>query len=479
MKISNFCIFITLTVWINQSVFSQSNRDVNITIHLRGVYESKISLMSNIGSPSFKTLQEVTGVKNGQTKVLTVDRKNLPGEFLLRLEYREKAGSQPYPVEKYIFINLQNLELWIRPQFINNPDSTWFQKDELENNTYQRFITENGDKKEKLGILQNFLMSYDDTDSKVYKEAVKEYEKRRIDFHNWLNLRKEQDKNLFISHLYNLQYIPSVPWTGTENDRIQSLMSQFFDGIDFHDTLILRTATISKWMDSYVNLYAQLSVTATLRDSLLSLAGHNAIEKAKTGHPLFYGWMVDYFFRGYEANNIPAGMKVLKPYLDDPNCLTTQRKEINRRLQGMETLKAGTTAPDISLKDQKGNLFELYKYNPDNQYILLVFWSADCSHCSETVDALYPLLQKPELAGKYSVVAVSLDETETEVEKWEQKIATLEDWKHIRPPDGVRSKVATDYFILATPVMIIMDPKTKEILATPRNVGDIAAFRKL
>jgi hypothetical protein len=81
----------------------------------------------------------------------------------LRFDYKEKEASTPYPAEKYVFINDQNLEIWVNPIYCNNTDSTWFQKNERENTTFTRFSKENGSRKEKLGLLQNFLMNYDDT----------------------------------------------------------------------------------------------------------------------------------------------------------------------------------------------------------------------------------------------------------------------------------------------------------------------------
>jgi hypothetical protein len=57
-------------------------------------------------------------------------KSSLPGEFVLRFDYKENKESTPYPSEKYIFINNQDLELWVRPQYCNNADSTWFQPDE-------------------------------------------------------------------------------------------------------------------------------------------------------------------------------------------------------------------------------------------------------------------------------------------------------------------------------------------------------------
>ena len=86
--------------------------------------------------------------------------------------------------------------------------------------------------------------------------------------------------------------------------------------------------------------------------------------------------MVDYFYKGYEANGLDAGMKILAPYLDDPNCLTSKRMEINRRLKGIEKLVAGSKAPEINIKDKEGIAFTLSSYASEKEFTLLLFWSA-------------------------------------------------------------------------------------------------------
>jgi thioredoxin-related protein len=166
-------------------------------------------------------------------------------------------------------------------------------------------------------------------------------------------------------------------------------------------------------------------------------------------------------------------MKVLQPYLDDPNCLTSKRMEIERRIKGIETLVKGSKAPNIELNESDGNLFRLYEFKPASPFMLLFFWSADCSHCKEMERAIAPWLDQPEIKQKISVVAVSLDETETEIKAWDQKITELKSWKHLRAEEGVRSKVANDYFILATPVMILVDAKTKRIVAMPGTLNEL------
>jgi thiol-disulfide isomerase/thioredoxin len=450
--------------------------DVELTIHLRGVYESKISLLGLNSQRLFKPITEVPGVKNGETAVLTVQKEHLPGEFVLRFDYRELETSTPYPSEKSLIINQQNLELWISPVFCNNPDSSYFQEDEIENSTYQGFSMENAHKKEKLGLLQNFLMSYDETDSKFYQEGIKEYEKRRTGYNQWLAEQIRKDAGLFVSSMYFFQYVPQIPWKGAENERLNSMIAHYFDGMDFKNPDIIRTSFINKWMDNYVNLYGQMSTTTALRDSLFPLAGKTAIEKAKSGNPVVYGWMVDYFYRGYETNGIDAGMKILQPYLDDPNCLTSKRMEIERRLKGIETLVAGSMAPPINMEELGGGTFDLYSMKSKAKYTLILFWSGDCSHCEELTQQLYPWQQQPEISKELAVLAISLDETDTEIAAWLKKKQSYVNWKHLRAPGGVNSKEANDYFVLATPVMALINQETKTIVGLPNSISELKSL---
>lgn len=451
------------------ALFSESvqAQDVTITIILRGVYESKISLLPLTGTDALKPIIIIDSVKNGGRAVLKVPEERLPGEFVLRFDYKDKASSTPYPSEKRIIIGSQDLELRVHPVFSNYADSTWFQKEEKENTAYLQFFRENTRQKEMLGLLQNFLLKYDDPGSEFYKEGVSEYEKRREAFNDWIKEQIKKNKSLFVSNLFGFQLVPEIGWTGTEADRKQSLRDNYFEGMDFSDPLLLKSSTMKEWMDGYVNLYGELAITIALRDSLFTLAGKTAIDKARKGNPLVYGWMVDYFFNGYESFNIEKGIKMLQPYLDDPDCLTSKRLEINKRLKGIETLVPGTIASNITMPDAENRPFDLNSFKTEKKQILLLFWSADCSHCSETVGKLYTWYQDQEVKQTLDIVAISVDETRDEIQKWEKKIEELKGWTHLRAAEGLRSKVANDYYILGVPVMILMDARTKEIIALP------------
>ena len=440
---------------------------VSITIHLRGVHQSKISLLALNKSQLFKPIEEIPVVMNGETVRFSVAPEHLPGEFVIRFDYKELSGSTPYPAEKSLLVGHQDLELWVSPKFCNNSDSTWFQPNESENATLNRFMTRSREMTAQLGLLQNLLMNYDAPGTDFYQRAVTEYNARRTRFHKWVDSCSMADQHLFVSNLYNFEKIPAIRFTGNETDRLNNLIDHYFDEMSFAKPLLIRTQKLYQYMNNYINLTGQKCTTEALRDSLIPAAARVAVEKAKRGHPQVYGWMVDYFYRGFEANGIGAGMKVLEPYINDPACLTAKRYEIQRRLDGMRTLTAGIQAPDIELPDSEGKPFKLSSFKNGKPFNLIVFWSADCAHCLETIALLHPWSTEPARQEALNVIAVSLDETDTEIEKWISKIPSLTTWRHLRAAEGVRSKVASDYFILATPVMVLVDASTGKILAMP------------
>ncbi|MHC1731106.1 MAG: thioredoxin-like domain-containing protein [Bacteroidales bacterium] len=453
--------------------FCVSAQKISLNVHLQGVCQSRISLLSLTESGTFKSILEVNGVERGETASLTVEDKYLPGEFVLRFDYKENPVSAPYPSERRLLIGNQDLELWVNPKYCNNSDSTYFQPGELENTAFMIFTEESFRQKEMIALLQDFLMNYDNTNSKFYKQGICEYEKRRQSYNQWLTGKMENDQELFAGSLYWFQLIPAISMGGSETERLKSMIDHYFDGAGLSDPAVIRTSLLTRWIDTYVNIHGQMATTVALRDSLFPEAARKAIEQARKGHPEVYGWMVDYFYRGFEVNNIPAGMKVLESYINDPACLTSKRKEIERRIQGMETLVAGSMAPEIQLKAIDGKIFSLLADDSSSPYILLLFWSADCSHCMEVIDQLYPWQQQPEINRLMSVVAISLDETETEVTAWQKSCDRYRGWTHLRAEEGVRSKIAADYFILSTPQMILLDTDTRKIIDLPGTFPEL------
>jgi peroxiredoxin len=472
VKISSITCLAFLTLSTRGQVRDAAAKDVTLKIHLFGVYKSKVTILSLAGA-TVKTIVESPAIANGETALVNIPKDYLPGEFVLRFDYEEKAGSTPYPAEKQVFVSNQNLELWARPKALNHPDSTYFQKAEVENTLFRSFSTENEKRKSPILSLQNLLMTYDQRGSKFYTAGVQEFESRRHQYNEWIKQQIGVHKAAYVSNNFPFQYVMPLAWEGTEPERISFVLAHYFDEIDFTNPLLVKTTSLKDYMNKYVNIYGEMSTTIKLRDSLFTLAGKRAIEKAKSGHPLVYGWMVDYFYNGFASFDIPKGIKMLAPYLDDPRCLTTKRQAIEQRLEGMETLVPGTTAPDFTWKLGTGKTVQFHEFKTEAKYKLVLFWSADCQHCKDLMDKLYPWYLEGDTKEKMDVFAISLDETETEVPAWEKAKVKLTAFKHKRADQGIRSAEARAYYVLATPTMILVDAKTNKIFSVPNSLEQL------
>ena len=471
MRCKQYICVLLLTI-VGLQLKAQNN-DVDINIHLRGVYESKISLLPMVGAKALQPIIVKKHVKEGSSCKITIPEDRLPGQFVLRFDYTEKKDGSPYPVEKYFFISNQNLELWVHPLHISKPDSTYFQKNEKENSLFDSFMKVNNLKKKNLALLRNFLIEYDNPKSNFYKLGIVEYENRRKEYNKWVSRQASINKGTFVSHLFSFQHVSSVAWVGDQKARIESMTEHFFDGIDFRDPLLVKTMDMRKWIDSYVNIYGARATTIHLRDSLFTLAGKRAIEKAKQGHPIVYGWMVDYFYRGFESFDIKQGMKMLETYIADPNCLTKKKMEIQKRLDGMKNMMIGSIAPDFKIEHESGDITQFLEYYTESKYKLVLFWSADCYHCKEEVEKLNSWFRSLKDKSIIDIFAISLDESETEIAAWKKVKTKYKGWNHIRARGGINSPVASSYYILSVPVMVLVNTSTNEIVDFPKSIDNL------
>ncbi len=459
------------------SVFSVSaNSDLKLNLKLNGVTKSKISIYS-IAESKNNLIKEFPVVQNGESILADIPAKYLPGEFVVLFEYPEKANStKPKTAERMIIMNNQDIEFFANPNYINNPDSSFFNKGETENTTLAAFALQSMKNMEMLDLLQNFLLKYDNQESDFYQTGIKEFNTRRLEHNNWIDNQLKENKELFCSNMFYFYYVPDVDWSGNAYQRQQSLIDNYFTGMDFNNKDILRVSYLKSWMDNYVNKYVELATNQNMITDLFVQAGQKAIEKAKPGDPEFYGWMVDYFFNGYESMNIQSGITMLEQYTKDPNCKTYKRKEIEKRVTGIQTLTEGTVAPDFTFTDATGKTLNFLSYKTTAKYKLVIFWSADCEHCEALVNKLYQWHQDNK--NKIDIFALSLDESDTEIPKWEIRHKQLTGWNHILTKGGINSPEAESYFILSTPTMFLVDSKTNKIISSPVDLEGITEFVK-
>jgi len=447
-----------------------------VTVHLQGVYSAKISIMPFDGRKTGVAIDVAPDVKDGETAILKIPVKYVPGEFLLRLDYRGKETDHPYPAERSFFINKQNIELSIDPPYINNAEKTKLAADETENTAYLAFMKENIERRSPIDFLKQLLLTYDRPESKFYARAVKEFENRRAEYNAWVNAQAKKYQDLYVGRLFRFQHIPDMKWGGTPKEQHARLLKNYFDGIDFNDPLIIGSRELSMLMDGYVGLYSMQAATEKSHSELLTEAGRVACEKASRGNPKVYGWVVDYFYNGYETYGIEEGMAVLEKHINNPNCHAKKKQQIIKRLEGIKRLSLGAVSPDFAASDAEGNNFEFHKWEVTAPYKLLLFWSSDCAACRKLADALARWRSDPVNKAKLDIAAVSLNETEKETRAWEKAIDSFPDWKHLSVKGGINAPVANDYAVLSTPVMFLVDNKDNTIAMVPRNIDELTKF---
>jgi len=462
---------ILLIVFVQISLCSYSAGERTVIVKLRGVYESGINVMAFDGVGFTLPAGEIAGVKPGVSVKFTIPEQLLPGEFLFRFEYREKTGGKSLQSEIPLIINKEDISVEANPQYLQG-DSLRLVNDR-ENAAWSAFTVQNTQKRGQLGLLDQLCTGYTDHRSKVYRAASEAFEKGRVSYNQWLDSVSGADAGLYVSHLFQFQRLPEVKWEKSKEERIEWQADHWFDGFSFMDTLCLRSRQMNDYINSYVNLFGIRATDEQLRDSLFTRAGRMACDMASSGTPRVYGWMVDYFYRGYEAYNIERGLKMLGKYINDPRCMTSRKQEITRRLKGMKSLVRGSEAANLVAEDGNGLKGEVDLKAPGREYRLVVFYDSDCSHCKELLGELRKWYEEPQNQTWFSIYTIALDERE---ETWKKAHAANNfPWADLYAPGGVNSQVASDYYVLSTPNLFVVD-KNGKLAATPSSVQELDKF---
>jgi thioredoxin-related protein len=464
--------FITVPVFGSPAPKQEADERL-LTINLQEVFSAKISLKPFVGVKAMTPIAEVSSVKAGETTAFKIPAKYLPGEFLLRIDYRAKEAGYPRPAEKSIFINKENIELSVNPLHIHDSEYTKFNQGETENTAYSAFIKENIEKRMPIESLRQFLLSYDRQKSKLYTHAVKEFKERRQEYNTWLGNQTKKHSKLYVSNLFQFQYIPAIEWPSSLKEGPKQLLKNYFKGIDFSNPLIIRSRELTMFMDDYMRLYGTLATTGELRNSLFTEAGRIACEKASKGDPKVYGWMADYFYNGYETYNIKDGMVMLGEHIKNPNCLATKKEEIIERLEGMARLTPGALSPDFVSIDKEGNDFEFHKWKANAQYKLLLFSLTGCGPCKRLKKELTQWHDDPKNKEKLDIIVVYLNKTKTEAERQKTAAALPPDWKYTYVKKGLTSSAAKAYAVSGVPAMFLIDSKNNTIVSAPDNFDQL------
>jgi len=464
----NWILTAVLAVFVLTANLAGATEIRKLTIKLRGVYESKITLSPFNGVRVAKALSEISGVTSGDAVDFDIPVSNLPGEFLIRFDYKAKETDSPYPSELQLYINNENITVDAHPMYMNG-DSLRLTNDR-ENRAWFAFQKKSMEERQQMGLLQQLLAQYNQRESTVWHEAETALEKRRVIYNKWIDQQIIADRDLYVSHLYGFQRLNAVNWKASPQEQMNAQANAWFNTFDVNDTLALRSRQMNEFIGGFVGLYGQQATTEALRDSLFAEAGRRACTKVSKGDPKVYGWMVDYFYNGFETYNITKGLEMLEKFSADPRCHTSRKAEIARRTEGIKKLVPGVVVPRLTLHNFDDFEVAVDTHTCDKGFRLIVFYDSECGHCHDLLTALQKWYAIPENSVWLDVVSIATDRTR---EGWEPfHTGKAFPWTDLYAPEGLNSKAAADYYVLSAPYMYLVDNKGI-LVSIPNTVEEL------
>ena len=462
-------LILTLLIFSSQLILGQGvlidKNSYTLTLHISGVYDATVTVIPFTGTNNVSPLCVLQNVR--KDTVINFPDDMLPGEFDIRFDYRVNPTDKPSPSDMMFFMNRQNIEWKLNPQYIPD-DSLVFLNDD-ENSVYRRFMQDEKHRwKQEIGLLEKVAVYYDHSRNTFYKKLIQEYNSRRKEYNAWIDEQTEQYGKLFASRLFQLQKVQTLPDENLdEQNLLTGHINHYFDDFNFSDTLVIRTRDIMTFMEDYMSLFGILVKQGKPRDSLYVAAGEQACTLASKGNPKVYGWMADYFYKGYEQASIEAGKQMLQKHINNPNCFTRERQLIANRVKGASLFQEGTAAPYFQAETNKQTIFDFATYRTAKKYCMLVFYDSQCLHCQQLLSGLKQLYAADSIQHDFDIISVSLD---SEQQPWlNYSQASGFTWTDVWAKGGMLSKAANDYCVIGTPVVYMLNSDRK-IVKLPQYV---------
>jgi thiol-disulfide isomerase/thioredoxin len=356
---------------------------------------------------------------------------------------------------------------------------------------FQRFIV---DLRQKADSIQSLIKTAkSDADKEKLFEQSKLINDTRITYIDKINAAHP---NLFVSTFLKATLDISVPdaprdKNGNVTDSTWQYLyyrNHYFDNFNLADPRLLRTPLYEDKLMTYIT-----KVIPQIPDSLI-VETDKLIEKTKSDSDLFRYMMITLFnyygksnYMGMDAVQIHIAEKYYIPdaWWSDPKFIT----DLKERVEKTKPLLIGKTAPDFELmlipaehflKAENDTAMKRFPHVGrqtklslvDAEYLVLIFWEADCGHCKTAVPKLYEIYESKLKALDVKVLAVSTLFGEEGKIKWVDFVNAhkLYDWMNAWYPYSYDYKIRYD--IQTTPQIYILD-KNKKIIAKRIGVEQI------
>jgi len=368
--------------------------------------------------------------------------------------------------ETYLDLIFNKEDIEFSTDFNAIDDKISFTKSE-ENKIYFEFIKRDDKTNTQLEILSQMKEYFPEGDD-FYPDIKKRYNTLQDNYIKYTDNLLRECKDLFVSRIVKSKRYPKLDFALTFMDKSKYMKLHYFDNADFNDTLLMYTDVLSSKSFGYLQLYRNQQLPKDKQEKEFMRAIDFLFGRANVNEKV-YKYVRNYIIKGFERiDSEPILTYIAENYTLKNTCESDKEAvKLNRRVEGFKKLSLGSKAPTLTVNDNNGKKKSLYDVQAE--YTLVLFWASWCPHCTEMLPQLKKLYDKTD-RNKMEVIAISID---SDNKSWQDFIIkggyTWINSCDLKIWDG---KAASDYYVYATPTMLLLD-KDKNILAKPTSFEEL------
>jgi len=334
------------------------------------------------------------------------------------------------------------------------------------NQLYYSFRRLNQRYKTKSELLQLILARYPHDDS-YYTTTQTTVAQLQTEYLNFINPATTGRPTSFVARYIRSAQLPIVEFSDPLDKQLSYLKVHALDHVDFSDEGLVHSELFSSKSIEYLMYYRNPQLPKELLAREFNIAVDSILNRAKVNQ-IVYKHITEYLIDGFKQFGFEECISyILDNYvIKDDLCLDqASGSSIQRMIDQKRHFPDGAATPNITLPDTSGRPTSLMSMSSEK--VLIVFYSTNCPHCQTMVPRLYQTVKGK---NNIAVFAISLD---SKLDDWLAFIGTHAlDWTNVIDMQGWGGKAASDYFVYATPTMILVD-KDKKIIAKPMTVEEV------
>ncbi|MDZ4822558.1 MAG: TlpA disulfide reductase family protein [Flavobacteriales bacterium] len=242
---------------------------------------------------------------------------------------------------------------------------------------------------------------------------------------------------------------------------------KFWDHLDFTDESLLRTRVIHEHSQTFFQHFGEAT-----EEGLISCIDI-IVEKAKGNEKILESTLYS-MLDGFSQTKYEGICRyLLDNYIFGDGCGAELSQTLKARSQGIRNSQVGQVPPNIKMPLLGGGTSDLYSLVSKNKFTLVMFWSSWCQHCSEdavNIKAVYDLYHKK----GFEILGVSVDKDRG---MWTKAVSDRKfNFPHVCGFEQWDSKVAKDYFVVRTPVFILLDSNKTIVFKTTKGMADVKTY---